>query len=228
MYNTFLFDADNTLYDFDAACAHALEVLLAEHEYLYTPAIFDLFVKIGTPLWQSLECGKLSDVDLQRLRMTQLFAELGLSGDPLEFNARFLHELGRGEFYIEGALDICEKIVASGKRLYIVTNGFLATYESRVKHLALEKFVTECFVSEVIGHKKPSREFFDHVFARISPVDKGKVLLVGDSLTADIAGGIAAGVDTCWFNMYGVENVMGVVPTYEIRSLWEVEEYINV
>ena len=42
--------------------------------------------------------------------------------------------------------------------------------------------------------------------------------MIGDSLTADIAGGNAAGIDTVWYNPDRKENTSPAVPTYEADS----------
>ena len=53
--------------------------------------------------------------------------------------------------------------------------------------------------------------------------DKSSALMLGDSLTSDIAGAANAGVDSCWFNPQGKENATAIRPTYEVRSLCQVD-----
>lgn len=38
------------------------------------------------------------------------------------------------------------------------------------------------------------------MFFQIRPDDLSAVLIVGDSLTSDIRGGMNAGIKTCWYN----------------------------
>ena len=52
------------------------------------------------------------------------------------------------------------------------------------------------------------------------------ILIIGDSLTVDIQGGHNAGIDSCWFNAAGVDNKTGIVPTYEIRELLEMKQFV--
>ena len=218
-YDIYLFDADNTLYDFNRASTHALKLLFDEWGFNYSNDIPGRFNDIGLPFWERYEKGELSDAELQKLRFTAFFAELGITLDPMEANAQYMYELGKCSFLIDGALDVCRGIAAAGGRIYIITNGFWATHEGRVQHSPIEKYMYGFFVSELVGHKKPSREFFRHVLSNIPTVDRDSILVVGDSLSADIAGGNAAGLDTCWFNSRGLENLTGVVPTYEINDL---------
>ncbi len=51
-----------------------------------------------------------------------------------------------------------------------------------------------------IGHSKPHEEYFRHVHESMGNPDKDKVLVVGDSLTADIGGALSFGYKACWYN----------------------------
>ena len=59
------------------------------------------------------------------------------------------------------------------------------------------------FISEKLGSAKPSPVFFEKVAAEIKNFSKESTVIVGDSLTSDIAGGIAFGIDTVWYNPDG-------------------------
>ena len=221
-YDIFLFDADNTLYDFDKASAHAIKLLFNEYGFTYYDDIPARFLDIGIQLWERYEKGELSDADLQKLRFVGLLDGLGITHDPVQLNARYMYELGKCSFLVDGALEVCRHIATAGKQIYIITNGFWPTHEARIQHSPIQEYMSSFFVSELIGHKKPSTEFFAHVLSCIPSADKSKILVVGDSLSADIAGGINAGIDTCWFNPQGLENRTGIMPTYEINKLLEL------
>ena len=53
-------------------------------------------------------------------------------------------------------------------------------------------------------------------------LDKKSVMMVGDSLVADIKGGQNTGIDTCWVNLKNIENNTGIVPKYEVKKLEEL------
>jgi len=53
--------------------------------------------------------------------------------------------------------------------------------------------------------------------------DKTRALMLGDSLSSDIAAAANAQIDACWFNPKGAENKKGLPVRYEIRSLDEVD-----
>ena len=225
-YELFLFDADGTLYDFYKAAEAALETMFRRHGFYYDETVWPIYNEINERLWDSYDKGEIEKDNLKTLRFERLFNKLNISCDEENFNEEFLKEIGRGAFLIDGAYEICEKIHRSGKRIYIVTNGFLAVQESRFTHSPISEFISGFFVSEIVGHKKPDPEYFEYVFSNIPNADKSRTIIIGDSLTSDISGGINAGIDTCWFNAAGVYNTTNITPTYEIKKLLDIINYI--
>ena len=226
-YDTFLFDADGTLFDFDKAAANALRIMFEYCGFEYTDDIWEIYREINFQVWDSFEKGEIGVETLRTLRFERLFNKLGVYYDTKDFNEKYLYELGKGESLIDGALDICSDIVSCGKRIYIVTNGFSVVQEARKKHSPLKNYISDFFVSELIGFQKPHTSYFEYVFANIPQFSKEKTLIIGDSLAADIAGGNNVGVDTCWLNIKGVVNNSGIVSTYEITELKEVCKFVS-
>ena len=225
-YEIFLFDADNTLYDYDKAEEYALKNMFEYCGFAYTPSIRTTYRKFNDEMWEAYEKKEISIEDFPHIRFDYLFESIGVKYDSKDFNAKYLKELGKGSFLIDGAEELCKKIVTSKKLIYIVTNGLLATQESRIKYSLIKDYISGSFVSSEVGYLKPEVGFFKHVFSNIPQISKDKILIIGDSLTADIAGGINAGIDTCWFNLHGIDNHTGIKPTYEVSSLSEVCKFI--
>ena len=225
-YDVFLIDADGTLYDFDTAEANALNMVFDKYGFVYSDNFLLTYREISAQLWTEFEKGEISINSLQALRFSRLFEELDITGDASEFNQDYLIELGKGIFLKDFALDICKELNAKGKKIYIVTNGIYKVQKPRITNSPLIEYISDCFVSELIGHQKPSTEYFDHVFFHIQAVEKDKTILIGDSLTADIAGGNNAGIDTCWYNDKKANNQTGIKPTYEINHLSELRLFI--
>jgi 2-haloacid dehalogenase len=225
-YDIFLFDADNTLYNYDKAEAHALKAMFDYFGFEYSESQRTIYREINSQAWRDYEEGKISKADLQTVRFERFFKKINVWHDPCDFNTRYLAELGRGTFLVDGALEICNEIVSRDKQIFIVTNGILATQESRIKHSLIKEYVSDFFVSEFVGFQKPDIEYFSYVFTHIPKIPKNKILIVGDSLTADIAGGNNAGIDSCWFNEHGIDNTTDIKPTYEIRNLSEVLKFV--
>ncbi|MNI68605.1 putative HAD-hydrolase YfnB [compost metagenome] len=98
---------------------------------------------------------------------------------------------------------------------------------SRIKGSPLAEVFEQIIISEEAGSQKPAAGIFDYAFAKLGLTDKSKVLIVGDSLTSDIQGGINYGIDTCWFNPLQKPDSIGIQPTYEIRELAELLEIVR-
>ena len=223
----FLFDADGTLFDYDMAESNALERMFTSRNFDYSENIRLKYREFNSQVWNRYEKNEITKEELQTLRFEHLFDYIGVTCDEKNFNEEYLHELGKGAFLIPGALEICKAIVSKGKRIYIVTNGILATQQSRIKHSKIKNYISDFFVSEHIGYQKPHVLYFEYVFANIQTINKAKTLIIGDSLSADIAGGNNAGIDSCWLNISREKNTTNIIPTYEISELIELCKFIG-
>ena len=226
-YDVFLFDADGTLFDYDMAEANALKTMFDYCGFNYSESVRSKYREINTQEWESYEKGETTKAELQVSRFTRLFSSIGVDFDVKDFNEKYLYQLGKGTFLINGALEICREVVSCNKRIYIVTNGILATQKARIEHSSIKEYISDYFVSEFVGSQKPHASYFNYVFSHIPAMDKDKTLIVGDSLSADIAGGNNSGIDSCWLNSSGIENKTDIVPTYEIAALYELRKFIN-
>ena len=83
----------------------------------------------------------------------------------------------------------------------------------------LYPYFEQSFVSQDLGHNKPSKAYFDAAFARIPGFDPDECLMVGDSLTSDILGGKNAGLRTVWVNPGHKTAPEHLKPDYEIEFL---------
>ena len=137
----------------------------------------------------------------------------------------FENGVAKGAYAVDGAYDLLDYLYGKYK-LYIVSNGFRFVQESRLKIGDFEKYFDGVFVSEDIGIPKPAKEFFDYCFERLGNPPKGDTLLIGDSLSADIIGGINYGIDTIWFNKNGDPLPEDIEPTYIVNKLEEIMEIL--
>jgi 2-haloacid dehalogenase len=178
-------------------------------------------------LWKKIEGGETTLATLQTSRFAQLFEYLQVDWvkcDPVEFNSLYLKQLEHHSPLQDGAKWVCSNL-CKDSALYIVTNGFGQVQRGRLARSGLLPYMSGIFISEEVGFHKPHRYFFDAVFSALGgDVPKNKTLLAGASLTADIAGGYAAGLDTCWYNPKGDSDKGSLRPTYEIASLGELLE----
>lgn len=109
--------------------------------------------------------------------------------------------------------------------MYLVTNGISEIQRSRFNKSAIKEFFLDIFVSEDIGHAKPSHAYFDYVLEKIGDHDKSKYLVIGDSLTSDCDGAISYGLDICRFNPDNLPD-NGRKLTYNIKKLSELAEIL--
>ena len=107
-------------------------------------------------------------------------------------------------------------------QLYLASNGNLRIQKGRLDSAGIRQYFQKIFVSEEVGANKPSRDFFDACFAAIPDFDPAQAIIVGDSLTSDIQGGIHAGICTCWFNPQGNPGRADIHPDHEIAALSEL------
>lgn len=222
-YRTLFLDADETLLDFKKAEAQGLECALRRHQLPFDEEILALYSGINKRCWEEFEQGKFDKETLLVERFRRLFAALAVTADPDTVRRTYHEELGKGGFLIEHAYEVCEEL---GKThdLYIVTNGVASTQYSRFARSGLDRLVKGIFVSEEVGVPKPQKEYFDYVFAQIPGFQREGALMVGDSLTADIQGGINAGLDTCWYNPGRKPVPAGLKITYEIHDIRELPD----
>ncbi|WP_369282554.1 YjjG family noncanonical pyrimidine nucleotidase [Oscillibacter sp. GMB15532] len=221
MVNTILFDLDNTLLDFDQAESIALTQTLLQLGIHPNEAIIRRYSELNLAQWKLLEQGKLSRNEVKTRRYRLLFDELGAACSAEKAAEIYESLLKVGHYFIDGAEELlCD--LSPRYRLYIVTNGTAIVQKSRIKSAGLEKYLDGVFISEEIGFNKPSRDFFDHCFAQIPNIRRSDAMIIGDSLSSDIQGGINAGIQTVWFNPARLPNDSGILPDYEIYALEEL------
>ena len=158
-------------------------------------------------------------------RFAVLFAELGVQVDPAACTAAYSKNLAIGHYFMPGAEEAVE-ILSKRYRLFLASNGTASVQKGRMTSANLYRFFEKVFVSQEIGHNKPSRAYFDACFARIPGFDKEKAVMVGDSLSSDIKGGINAGIATVWVNAEH-KDCGNVKPDYEIESLSQLEALLE-
>lgn len=226
-FDTILWDVDGTLLDFGAAEEAAIRSLFADFGLgVCTDAMLARYSEINRNYWRALERGEMTKPEILTRRFEDFFAAEGLSGpSPAEFNAAYQTRLGDTIVYCDGS----DKLVASlrGKvRQYAVSNGTVAAQTRKLARSGFDRLMDGIFLSERIGWEKPAKEFFDAVFREIGEERRASSIIVGDSLTSDIAGANRAGIKSCWYNPRGAENGTNAKPDFEIKDLREILEIL--
>lgn len=220
-YYCILFDADNTLLDFDMAEEKALTETLENFGIAADHETMQQYRTINTQLWGKLEKGEIKREKLMPERFRRFLAAVGAAGDGAEMNRYYMSHLAQHADVLPGALEVLDEL-AEVATLAVVSNGDDAVQQQRMKDSHVGEYMEGVFVSEKLGCDKPSRRFFEIALRELGVENPAHVLVVGDSLGGDIQGGINAGLKTCWFNPNSSENNSGVKPDYEIHSLEEL------
>ena len=211
-------DLDDTILDFHKAERLAVAKTFRAFGLEPTDAVLTRYHEINKQHWQRLETGEITREQVLTGRFQVLFNELGHAVDPESVARSYEHNLGIGHYYLPGAREALEEL--RGKyRLFLASNGTASVQHSRLESAGLYPVFEQVFVSQALGANKPSKAFFDACAERIPGYAPQKALMVGDSLSSDILGGIRAGMRTCWVNPLGNPAPEAYTPTWQIGSL---------
>ena len=222
-YQWILFDADNTLFDFDRAATEALQHTLEAYDHPFDTSQLATYERINTSYWQAFERGEITQDLLRVQRFEDLLQELELTSTPADvFAADYEHNLSLGTHLLEGAQEILEALKPHVE-MALITNGLLDVQRPRLTRSTIHSYFRETLISEEVGAAKPDPKIFEIAFERMGNPSRSEVLIVGDSLSSDIQGGSDFGIDTCWFNPGRKARDREVAITFEITELRELE-----
>ena len=221
MIRNVLFDLDDTLFDFHKAEKIALTKTLVHFGIDPTEETLALYSTINAAHWKRLELGEISREEVKVGRYRELFKTIGVECDPVKATAYYESMLAIGHYFMPGAPELLEELYRK-YRLYIVSNGTAKVQEGRIGSSGITKYMDGIFISQILGANKPDKQFFDICFAEIPDFSLSETVIIGDSLSSDIKGGINAGIITVWFNPKGIENDNDIKPDYTIKELSEV------
>ena len=199
MIEFLLLDLDDTILDFHKAERVALSKTFRDFGLEPTEEVLDLYHKIHKGHWEPLELGVMPLDQVLVGRFHQLFEQLGMEVDAAACMKQYERNLSIGHYFLPGAEEAVKKLHET-YRLFLVSNGTATVQHSRLTSAGLYPYFEQVFISQEIGYNKPDKAYFDRCFERIPGFAPEKALMVGDSLTSDIRGGINAGVKTVWVN----------------------------
>ena len=226
MIECLLIDLDDTILDFHKAERIGLCNTLCHYGAEPTEETIALYLQINAAHWRALEQGQMTRKQVNEGRFETLFCQLGREVDGAECAAYYLSQLALTHDYLPGAEEAV-KGLSKKYRLFIASNGNSVVQFPRLEQSGLSDYIEKAFISEALGENKPSKAYFDLCFSQIPGFDPQKAMMVGDSLTSDIQGGINASIPTCWVNTFGKENTTAIHPDYEIASLAELEALLE-
>ncbi len=226
-FTTIFWDVDDTLLDFSYSQGFAISMCFQSIGREINGEMIKRYAQLNDGYWKRLERGENTRAELLTGRVITLFQEYGIQNVDVEaFRAEYQEALGSVYCYCDNSLEICRALKGRVAQ-YVVTNGVAATQRNKLKLAGFLDIMDGLFISDEIGAPKPERAFFDFCIGAVRERDRSRILLVGDSLSSDIKGGVLAGIATCWYRQEGTPNVSGYKPDYEISSLHELLQGID-
>lgn len=223
-YTTLLMDLDNTLLDFYKSEKESIRSVFLELNLDSSDFALQLYSDINDSFWKRFERGEIAISEIYVGRFKEFLKQTNQTADPEFINKRYFHYLSQSVFKLPYYNEIIDYLQSKDYKIYIITNGAASNQHSRIKISGLDKIIKGLFISEEMGAQKPEKAFFDIVFKNIPEKDKSKILVIGDSISSDILGGINAGVDTCLINEKPAPE--NVTPTYKINNLLELKNIL--
>ena len=225
MFEFLFIDLDDTILDFQKAEHIALKKTLQEFGVEPTEATCSRYSQINREHWEALERKELTREQVLVGRFATLFREVGVEADAEKCARCYEGNLSIGHYFLPGARETVESL-AKKYKLYLASNGTKKVQTTRLESAAIGAFFQDIFISQDMGADKPALAYFERCFARIPGFDPQKAMIVGDSLSSDIQGGINAGIATCWVNPTH-KIASNVKPDYEIESLSQLETLLE-
>lgn len=216
-YHHILFDADDTLFHFDALTG--LQQMFDRYRLQFDATEYQRYQQINLPLWQQYQAGQISATELQQRRFAPYADQLGVSA--LQLNADFLQTMSKVCTLLPGARELLD-FLRGKARLGIITNGFTAMQQARLEHCGVADLFDPLVISEQVGFAKPDPAIFHHAFTQLGSPAKSSILMVGDNPHSDVLGAQNAGIASCWLNQHGSVLPAGITPTYQVSSLTEL------
>ena len=223
----FLFlDLDDTILDFHKAERLAIAKTFRDFGIDPTDEVLHRYHLINKACWERLERNEWTREQVLVNRFGILFGEYGVDADPAACARAYEKNLSIGHYFLPGAEEAVDRL-SQKYRLFLASNGTASVQKGRMTSANLYRFFEKVFVSQELGANKPSEEFFSRSFAQIPDFDPKKAMMVGDSLTSDILGGIRAGIRTCWVNPGHAAARADIPADYEIESLAQLEALLE-
>jgi 5'-nucleotidase len=217
-YEWILFDADETLFEFDAL--RGLKLMFSRFGIDFSDADFSEYQLVNKPLWVQYQNGEITATQLQYQRF-QSWAER-LDETPKTLNSAFLSAMADICAPLHGAANLLNTLRGKMK-LGIITNGFTELQQVRLERTGFRDHFDVLIISEQVGVAKPHPEIFEYALSAMGHPSRERVLMVGDNPDSDILGGLNAGLHTCWVNADNKPEPTDIKPHYQVSSLSELE-----
>lgn len=223
-------DIDNTLLDFDAYIRQTMAEGFAHFGLRpYEPYMEEVFHRENGKLWHQIEAGTLTFRELEQIRWNNVFRALQIDFDGPVFEKYFRAALYDSAIPVDGAMELLRALHGSYS-LAVASNGPYQQQLHRLELAGMKPYFDWFFVSEKLGVSKPAAAFFDGAFSELNkgretPVRPADCVIIGDSLTSDMAGGRGYGMRTCYFRRPGAPESRDV--SWQVSDLRQIPELLR-
>ncbi len=206
LYDTYLFDADGTLFDTVDLICQCFDYVLEKYGGQSLPRE-RIMAGIGSPL------------------VTQIVNHLGpgldydmILGDYLQYQLQAME--GNVKLF-PGVAAVLAALQGSGRRLAVVTSRKRLSLEALLQATATSRYFNVLVTPEDTGRHKPDPEPVLKAMALLG-ADRDTTVFVGDA-HFDICSGAGAGIDTVFVRWSHFDSsVLPVAPTWTIGSMREL------
>lgn len=223
-YKTLLWDIDGTLLNFEKSEEMSMHRCLEKYNVSITEAQFENYKNINKECWKAIEKDHTRRKELMAKRFNDFFKQLNVEIEGDLFNEEYQKALGTYYYLNDGALEVIQTLKPLCRQ-YAASNGSTTAQMGKLKGTGLYDLFDGLFISEQIGYEKPDVAFFNYIQQKVN-YDPTSTLIIGDSLTSDMQGGINSHIDTCYFNPYRNKNEQ-VHTTYEISQLKDILKIVQ-
>lgn len=225
-YEVLFFDADDTLFDFKKSENFALDKLMSSIDTdLEKSYCIEIYKEINNNIWKEFEQNLISSDELKIERFKRFADKINLSQDPKILSNMYVNFLAEASFIYKETEELLSYLYKKYK-IVIITNGLTSVQNKRIKKSIIKDYFDAVIISDEIKIAKPDPKIFDYALNVINHTNKESVLMIGDSLSSDVKGGVNAGIDTCWFNPNNKKNNSSLIPKYEISTLSELKNIL--
>ncbi|WP_125770631.1 YjjG family noncanonical pyrimidine nucleotidase [Companilactobacillus furfuricola] len=225
-YPIILFDLDSTILDTNKNAENALHKMDIAKSFPFDAEKIAYWHKMNNHLWLLFEQGKISRDHLLNERFQKFFEHFKIDVDTSSFQDEYIHLFAKEHDLLPNARKTLADL-SRDRKLYVISNGTKFKQHAQIKGADIGQYFDDIFLYEDLGYKKPDPMFFKKMDEKLGNVPNDEMLVVGDSLTADIAGANAADLDSVWYNPQNVQNTTDNKPTYEVNDLIKIEPLLK-
>lgn len=218
-----IFDVDDTLYNQLAPFINAYDALFRGQHCVLPEELYITFRKYSDGVFNLVESGEMSLLDMHAYRITEAFKEYGIEisrEDAMAFQKKYAINQTKIEL-----LDGMRAVLDFGKQnnlvMGIITNGPTEHQKNKIEQLGMTRWIKpeHIFISEEMGIAKPDIRLFQQVQKNMN-LDPDQTYYIGDSFHNDINGAKKAGWHAIWFNTrnHKIPELSLIKPDYTVTE----------